>query len=603
MSWIRWQGLLVFLTVVAGLTAAVAFIAGPLVKWTIEGAGSRAVGARVEVGDAHLSFLPLGLVVADLQVTNPEAPMTNAVQIDRIELGVEPLPLLRRKVIIPALEAVGVRPNTPRARSGALPGREATQEETPSRPLAGLPLPGIDLPSPRQLLDQEDLASVALAQQLQADVQQRQAAWRERLAALPDQEKLAEYRARLDRLKVVKKDPQALLTLRADLQALQADLGSDLKGLGDARDGLKDDLATLRTRVAAVRAAPQQDVTRLKEKYALSGEGLSNVSHALFGNRISGWVDTAVTWYRRLAPYLERRSAATGKKEPAPRRERAGGIDLRFPEHDPLPDFLIRTAQVSVVLPAGTVAGRINDITPDQDVLGRPLTFDFASDALQGMKGLTLAGALNHIDPQQPRDTADLTVRGYRASGVELVKSDALGLTLAEGAADIALHADLRAGELGAKGSAALDGVRFATTTESKGGLAASVAAALDDVRRFRLDGEVSGTATDYDLRLSSDLDRVLKDAFGKQLKARAAEFETQLTAALDERLAGPLGAVEGQVGELGLLDGDLQARLTEGNVVRDEIEKRLKEAVAGKIEEKLGGGLKERLGGKLPGF
>ncbi|MGD2062135.1 MAG: TIGR03545 family protein [Nitrospirota bacterium] len=603
MSWIRWQGLLVFVGVVAGLAAGIAFIAGPLVKWSIEGAGSRAVGARVEVADARLSFSPVGLVLTDLQVANPDAPMTNAVQVDRIELGVEPLPLLRRKVIIPALKADGVQPNTPRSRSGALPGRKAAPDEKSSRTFADLKLPGIDLPSPKELLAREELTSVALAKQLQADVGQRQSAWRERLAALPDKEKLDDYRARLDRLKAVDKDPQALLTLSSDLQALKADLGGDLKGLREAKDGLKDDISTLRTRLAEVRAAPQKDVARLKEKYALSGEGLSNVSRALFGNRIAGWVDTAVRWYRRVAPYLERPAASRGKKEAAPRQKRAGGIDIRFPEHEPLPDFLIRTAQLSVVLPAGNVAGRIDDITPDQDVLGRPLTFDFASDALRGIKGLNLKGALNHVDPQQPRDTADLTVRGYRATGVELVKSDTLGLTLAEGAADIDLNAELRAGHLDAKGSAALDAVRFATTTESKGAIATSIASALDDVKRFRLDGEVSGTPTDYDLSLSSDLDRVLKDAFGKQVKAQAAEFETQLTAAINEQIAGPLGSVDGKLGELGLLEGDLQGRLKEGNSIRDEIEKRIKEAAAGKIEEKLGGGLKDRLKGKVPGF
>ena len=602
MSWIRWQGLLVFVGIVAGLVAGVAFIAGPLVKWTIEGAGTRAVGARVEVGDAHLSFSPLGLVVSDLQVTNPDAPMTNAVQVDRIALGVEPLPLLRRRVVIPSLEAVGVRPNTPRTRSGALPGHAAS-EKAAARPFAGFTLPGINLPSPKELLAQEDLTSVALAKQLQADVDQRQAAWKERLAALPDKEKLADYRARLERLKAAKKDPQAILALTGDLKTLQDAVGSDLKALGDARDGLKDDLTTLRARLAEVRSAPQKDIARLKEKYALSGEGLSNVSRALFGNRVAGWVDTGVRWYRRLAPYLERPSTAAPKKEAVPRRERARGIDVRFPEREPLPDFLIRTAQVSVVIPAGTVTGEIHDITPDQDVLGRPLTFDFASDALQGMKKLSLTGALNHVDPQHPRDTADLSVRGYRAKGVELVKSDALGLTLADADADIDVDTELRGGALHAKGSAALDAVRFATTTEAKSAIATSIAAALDDVKRFHVDGEVTGTAADYDLHLSSDLDRVLKDAFGKQVKARAAEFETQLTAAINERLAGPLGAVDGKLGELGLLDGDLQSRLKDGNAVRDEIEKRIKEAAAGKIQEKLGGGLPEKLKGKLPGF
>jgi len=602
-SWIRWPGFVVFVAVIGGLGAVVALIAGPVVEWAIEAAGTRAVGAKVELGDADLSLFPLGITLTDLQVTDPDAPMTNAVQVDHIHFDVEPVPLLRRKVIVDAMQVTGVRPHTPRKVSGALPGRAAREKAAAEREGFAFALPGVDLPDPKTLLDNEDLASLALAKQLQSDVQQAREGWQGRLATLPGQERLRQYRERLDRLKSVdKKDPQALLALREDLLALQRDLRSDMKGLEEAKGALQEEVTTLRERATALRSAPQDDLARLKEKYALSSKGLSNVSRALFGGRIGGWVETALAWYQRLSPYLQRTTAPAPRAE-EPRRQRAAGVDVRFPERNPSPDWLIRLADVSVIIPQGSVSGRIHDITPDQDLLGRPLTFAFASDALQGMETVKLTGALDRVDPPHPHDTADLMVRGYHPANVELVKSDELSLALQEATSNLDLHVDLRGGTIAANANAALDSVRFATTTGSQGALATSVAAALADVRRFQLQGEVSGTVADPALRITSDLDRVLKDAFAKQVKARAGEFEAKLTAQINERLSGPLAAVEAQVGDLGLLDGDLQGRLKEGNLLTSEVEKQLKEAVAGKVEEKLGGSLKDKLKGKLPGF
>jgi uncharacterized protein (TIGR03545 family) len=603
-SWIRWPGFVVFVAIIAGLGAVVVLFGGPVVEWAVEAAGTRAVGAQVELADADLSLFPLGVTLSDLQVTDPDAPMTNAVQVDRIRCDVEPVPLLRRKVIIDAMEVTGVRVNTPRKVSGALPGRAAQPTAaTDQRTGGGFALPGVDLPDPKTLLENEELASLAMAKQLQSDVQQTREEWLGRLTNLPDEKRLAEYRTRLDRLQAANKDPQAMLALREDLLALQRDLRSDIQGLEEAKGALQEDVATFRQRATDLRTAPRDDVARLKEKYALSSKGLSNVSRALFGGRIGGWVETALAWYQRLSPYLERAPIDASREAKEPKRQRGVGVDVRFPERHPSPDWLIRLADVSVIIPAGTVAGRIHNITPDQDLLGRPLTFDFASDALQGMEAIKLTGALDRVDPPHPHDTADLTMQGYRPAEVDLVQSDELHLALQEAKTDLDLRVDLRGATLAANATAALDAVRFATTTASQGTLAKSVAAALADVHRFQLQGELSGTVADPDLRITSDLDRVLKDAFAKQVKARAGEFEAQLTAGINERLAGPLAAVESQVGDLGLLDGDLQSRLKEGNLLTSEVEKRLKEAVAGKVKEKLGGSLKDSLKGKLPGF
>ena len=72
----------------------------PIVESQIEKRGTRAIGAKVELARVDVSFFPLGITLSDLQVTNPDAPMTIAVQVDRIAANLEFGPLLRLNIII-----------------------------------------------------------------------------------------------------------------------------------------------------------------------------------------------------------------------------------------------------------------------------------------------------------------------------------------------------------------------------------------------------------------------------------------------------------------------------------------------------------------------
>ena len=101
------------------------------------------------------------------------------------------------------------------------------------------------------------------------------------------------------------------------------------------------------------------------------------MSRLLFGAKINRWVEQAIAWHERLKPVLQR----SQKKEKGPDKIkpiRGKGVNVRFKEHEPLPDFLIRRVKTSLLVDAGNFTGNIQNITPDQDILGTPLTFTFS---------------------------------------------------------------------------------------------------------------------------------------------------------------------------------------------------------------------------------
>jgi len=560
MKWIRWPGLIAFVVVVAIGLAVWWLVVDRLVEHGIETVGSKLVGAKVELGAADVSFFPLGIELKRLEVTNPDEPMRNAVEAARIAFGVEALQLLRRKMIIDEMTVDGVRFNTARKTSGAIV-KQADQK----KPETGGPtfsLPALDLPSARDILAKEDLESLKAITAVRADIDTAREQWKQRVPELPDKAKMDEYKRRFETIKSSRKGGvEGLLSGAGEAAELQNAVKQDLDRVKGAREDLARDVAALKHRVEEAAAAPEADVKRLKEKYALSPAGLGNVAGALFGGEIGRWTAMAATWYERLKPTLAGVSK-TGDKPVEVKPLRGKGVDVRFPEHHPLPDFLIRTARVSVDIPAGIIAGQVHNITPDQDVLGLPLVFEFTGDNLQQLRSVALHGEISRVNPTKPRDAITLNVDGYRIEHAVLSDRPEWPVILDGAQANVDLKAIIAGDALDANVNSHLSGVRLSTGDQKTSGrLASALASALADVKALNLEATIKGTTQNPDVRVTSDLDRVLKDAVGKLVAEQATRFEADLKVAIAERVNGPLEDLKKQLAGFGGLGEELASR------------------------------------------
>lgn len=565
-KWIRWQGVVAFVVVIGLVVAVWVLLVDSWVERAIEQTGTAAVGAKVELDAADLSLMPLGLTLTRLQVTNPDEPMTNAVEIAHIAGTIDPLQALRRKVIIEELTVDGLQLNTPRRTSGAIAERRA-KGEVPSKDGEGFGLPSVQLNDPKEILAKEldSLRSLKLAESLRTEAQAEKDKWQKRIAELPDKAKLNEYKQRIEKLKSAAKGGLGGILGGVDeVTKIHQDLKQDLDRITSVKKDLEQAVGSLRKRAAEIAKTPQEDVKRLVEKYSPSGQGLANVTRALFSGPLAEYVQTAVRWHRRLEPFLSRpteKKAAVEVVKPL----RGTGVDVRFAERAPLPDLLIRTSRVSLEIPAGVIKGEVKNITPDQHVLGTPTTFAFAGEQLKGLDAITLDGAINRVDREKPRDTANVTISAYRLDNLKL-GGETTPIALKQGTADLDLRAALSGSALNATIGSKVRGVHIeAPKPLAPGPVDDAIAGALADVKAFRVKATVTGTETQYETRVESDLDEVLKDAVGKQAKAQVAKLEGQLRAAIDEKVKAKLDDVKGDLGGLDQLIQDLAGRLNLG--------------------------------------
>lgn len=563
-GWVRWPGLIAFLLVVVAVGGLWFLLVDAAIERAIEQGGTLVVGARVDLDAADLSLFPLGLTLTRLQVTNPDRPMTNAVEVARIAFTMDGLNLLRRKVIIEEMAVDGVRFNTQRTSSGAV--AEPAEERKPG-PLAGVTLPPLQFRDPREILKSEQLESLKLAEAVRADVTGAKDRWQQQLATLPDKAKLEAYRQRIEKLKSAGKGGLGgILGGANEALAIQEDLTRDLEQLQAARKELEASVALLRKRVEEAQRAPQEDFRRLRDKYALSPEGLGNLSAGLLGGELGDRIRTGLQWYKKLQPLLARQGECKAEVEVV-KPLRGKGLDVRFPERTPLPDFLIRTAHVSLEMPQGTIKGEVRNITPDQDVLGTPLAFEFAGEKLQGLQSLKLTGSMDRVRPASPQDRVSLQARGVGLDALTIGEGSDWPLALRQGTADLDLRATVAGQALTAEVGGRLQSLQLALAPKADGGpIREAVGAALADIHGFSLKADVTGTLDQYDLRLTSDLDRVLQEAVGKQVRAQVAKFEAQLQAAIQEQVNGPLKDLTASLGGLDGLAGDLASRLNLGN-------------------------------------
>jgi uncharacterized protein (TIGR03545 family) len=588
--WIRWQGLIGFLVVVGLLGGIWFFLVDAVVKAVIESTGTRVIGARVELEKADLGLIPLGLSLRGLAVTDVDKPMRNALEIAQIDFLLDVGAILRRKVIVNKMTLDGVRFATPRKRSGAIQRKTKPDKEEGAVDKTGpsalekalqksgckeVALPSFSAPDIERLLAQEALQTVSLAKKIAKDVRSRKNSWEQELANLPDEKRLDDYRIRIEKLSGKKKGLGDVLGAANDAVAIQKDLDRDMKRLKGAKKGFDDDLAALKRDLTRLKESSRQDIERLKKKYTISSKGLANMSMLIFGESLCGGIQKAHAWGQRLWPYIGKLPKQKGKDEPTTAKPiRGRGLDVRFPEQNPLPDLLVRLARAQVLLDAGELAAKIENLTTDQRLTGVPTTFNFLGREMRAVKSINGQGSLNFMKKNAPRHTLRLAATDYQLVDISLRDDATMPLTISKALADFDLTAELAGPQIDATLSVNLDGVALdAGLPEDGDHLMKTIADTLVKVDRFQVSAVVGGSLEDLTVRLTSDLDRILKGAAGDLIRKEGAKLEAMIRRNVRSRVQGPTEEAQGAFSALEGITEEITGRLSLG----DDLLKNLK--------------------------
>ncbi len=562
-DWIRWPGFAVFLLFTALLVGGFYFLAGTLLKAAIEYAGTEMVGAKVELDYANLTVSPLGFSLHNLQVTSPEDPMVNALHVGRINLDMDGLALLRRNVIIDEMNVEKVRFNTKRTRSGKMVEKQKSNLD--SGESFDFSVSSIELPDVNDILAREALESDRLAGEAQLNMDKSQQKWDKKLNELPDKEALDAYGRTLNAIKPVKtgdklKDLKALSNAIDDLKKVRVNIKSDIDQLSGVGEELKQDLGLMNDNFKAVLNASSKDFANLKQKYSLSSSGVSNISRLLFGETAMYWTGITLDWYERISPVLLK--AMDSEKEGEKQVFRYKGLDIKFKEQTPLPDFLIKSTRVSFELESGNLNGEVKDITSEQEILGRPTRFLFNNDNAQNASKVKISGNFDHTKSGNSIDTVELSLSNYTVRNVIVSKNKSFPLALSSAVMNVTLNGELKQGVLNANMQSHFKSANFEQSWDkSPGKLVKTIGESLLGVNTFKVNADLTGTLKDNDINISSDLDDVVKNALGQQFKQKTQKFEKQLKERVEQKTKEQVAKLESRLEAFNGVQKDLQLK------------------------------------------
>jgi len=558
----RWSGLIGFVVTIVVIAAFWLLLAGTLVKHGIEYAGSRTIGAEVNLADADVGIAPLQLRLTHLQVTDPGQPTQNMVEFQHAVASLDFWKLLMGQVVIEEMSIDGLKFDTSRQHPGALTRKAAAEGESgPSarekaaKALAGA---GVELPSIADVLKKEPLLITQRSDELKSAYAEEKTKLDALQAKIPDEKQRQAYQQQINTLTEGK--PQTLEEFnrrKKELDQLKKELSQVKQTLSEAKQNVQQSKQTLQQKLSQLKAAPGEDWRRISTKYSLSQGGALNLSGLLFGNKVQNWTAKALHWYELAKPYM---GAVATETEKEAKPARATGRYIRFPSRNPTPDFLIRKARLQIALPFGDVDGVLRDVTQDPQILGRPATLKIDADKLKGAQRLVVDGVFDHVKPQQPQDVLAFQLTALQIDKVQLVSQPNFPMSLAHAVSDLEGKTTLRGDAIEATFNGQFQQAKF--STEANEGLAGEIAKAIASIRTFTIDGGIHGTLGTPKFSLSSDLDKRLSQQLQQRLRAKQTEFEQKLRTALEERIAGSQGEHAGKLKDWQSVQDDLDTQL-----------------------------------------
>lgn len=563
-KWIR-RGILVFLVFVV-LVAVFWFVfADYLVKRGIEKAGSRIVGAKVELAEADLTLIPFGVGLKKLQVTNPDEPMRNMFEIEHIRLAMEIGYLLQRKVVGEEMTIDGVRFDTPRKVSGQLMDKPSKQEKNGRKETGSFSIPKLSFTDVESVLKKEKLQTLIEAEQLKKDIQAEQENYKNLLKTLPDKKKLEGYKARLKSMKGGK-SLDSILGASSELKTVKKDIENDLNLLKQAEDALKGKIVAYKVRLKQLKKMPKRDLRRLKKKYSLSSQGVGNMTRLLFGPKYSGWATKGLSLYKKLKPYMEKSDFSTKEIGGQPSAQ-GKSKELESKEYSSIPDVLIRIARVSLLLNAGTIKGEVKNVSSDQVVYGKPITFVFSGEELQNIDKLNVEGMLDRTVYHKAMDKITGNCKGYHFVNTSISDDPDLPVIMKNALADFQLDINIKNQSIESKLISNLNSVSFETVgQEDNDPLKSAMSEALSKISKFRIEAGLKGTLEKNDITIKSDIDQVLGNAMRNVVKKQAKAFEQKLKQQIGEKTDGILEGLDSNLAGFGSIDKELGERLDFGD-------------------------------------
>lgn len=531
----------VLLLLVVLVIATVLFAMEPIAKWAIESEGSKAVGARVTVDSVDIKLYPTHVALNGLTVANPQEPMRNLLESERISADVDTKALLKQQVIADQVLLSGLQLYTERSTPGTLDG----SMPPPKPEQEGSGMPSITLPDASAIMNEEQAIIQAEVSDIENGFKALENKWQEKSKTLPKEETFNEFKQRWEALK--KKNTFERL---AGAKQLRDDIKDELKQFKGLKQELSADIDTAKALTQRATKLPSAQSQRIMSKYGID-QGAEGMLRFLVGDEATAMVQRGLTLYRETVGDL-------ASEEPA-QPETSSELPMNILIREILIDGYQMVGEQKLAY-----SGEIRDVTDKQDYWNKPITM-LLKGGVNNASQLQVDGIFDQRNDAL-KSAFNLALKQLALSGISLSQSPQLPLQLEKGLADITANFAVDGSDLSGSVKGLVNQAKLLVANASSDNATAQrLAKALESVSKLVMNLNVGGSVSDPIVKLKSNLDSIIGDVLGEELKGQLKEVEADVKAKIQSKYGDDLNRLQEKrqlLAEYQNLLGDREAAL-----------------------------------------
>jgi len=552
-KWVRWWGIAVFVLIILLAFGIWYLLADRIIANNIEKSGEFIFGAKVDVGKADLTLIPLGISLNSLKVADPNSPMQNLIDVDNISFHLDGKYLFERKVIITDMVVEGLKFNTERKKSGEIKGAEPL---TVKHVIDDFIIPLFDLSKLATFVEQEKLQSIDGLNDIKNDIKRVENEWKASMRMMPNMEDMREYR---DRTNIIITDIQknkvtGLITHARGIKNLKEEIDRDIEDIRLNKKAMLIDLDSLETKKNRGLDFIEKDITKLHSKYTPDIRGFKNFSKYIFKDDILSQIDKGILWYSKFEPLFE--YAYKNLKDDYYGSEPIlfNGIDVQFPEHDPKPSFFVELAKLTFANEIGNLSGEIQNFTTQQYISGLPTSINLSGSNLDFKESVIFSGLINHVYIDDVEDKISLSILKQKINRTNYQIIEDWELNIDNGWVDRIFDINIHNGKIESKLKLIFQETSVGSNyLGSKNLLINSIDSVLTKISDFYVDIDISGTPDNYVTTINSNIDNIVDKAVRNIVKNEALKVKNAITIIINEKTDEIVKDIESEIKQLTL--------------------------------------------------
>lgn len=520
MKMIRWSGLAAFVLIIALSVIVGFFFLDNWVKRSIESAGFAINGAEVNVGKLDLTLNPIGFKLADIEISNPDKPTHNTVEIADIQLALNLPQLFLGNVRIFDAQVMDIAADTERARIAKVKEADVVSgDDAPNAVQQKVEAISQSLPSVNEVIAQNTQNTQQAFEAAKQSLSNSEASLTQAIDDLPKTEQLDDYQQKIAQIDALELNSLTDIQTASELVAeLAEQVARDKQAIEQAKTAMNDAISDSRSALDNVVQAPGKDLADIQEQYPLNAASALKVAEVLLGDDFVRRVQQAQYWYVKASPWLARlRPEPTETQEQPSRLE---GEFVRFAHPDPTAEFQLDNAGVSFIAdgwPWQLAVANVSTAKPDGALPARLLLQRGTNEDA----ALRVEGLLDTINGVS-QDTYTFSGQGVEVGSSQTQIGDA-DIRWTPEPADVEGSIVANDGELDGTITLTFPSNQFETI--GQGQMVRLLSDALAGVNAFKVDIVVGGRALSPSLSIRSDLDNQFSNALQGAAKARYQQW------------------------------------------------------------------------------